>query len=71
MRTLSDGPRGLYTQNVRFADAACPFRLFYALEDIAAVHSSSVMKVGLLGTKPHALGAVLYALARANQVPGV
>lgn len=68
-RTLSDGPRGLYTQNVRFADAACPFRLYYVLEDIAAVHSSSVIKVGLLGTKPHALGAVLFALA--NRMSGV
>jgi hypothetical protein len=48
--------------NIRFADASCPFRLFYVLEDIAILNPDDLLKIALLGTKPHALGAVLYAI---------
>lgn len=61
-RTLESAPQNLFVTNARFTDAACPFRLYYTLEDIASLHPGERMKVGLLGTKPHALGAVMYAL---------
>jgi len=50
-------------KNVRFAAANCPFSLFYALEDIAKEYPLDLLKVAPIGTKPHALGAVLYNLA--------
>jgi len=55
-------------RNVRFAIANCPFSLFYTLEDIAADFPQSLLKIAPIGTKPHGLGAVLYALARPKQV---
>jgi hypothetical protein len=50
-------------QRVRFATANCPFALFYVLETIAARHPDRYLKIAPIGTKPHGLGAVLYALA--------
>jgi hypothetical protein len=47
---------------VRYARANCPFSLFYVLDDIAASHPWATLKIALIGTKPHAVGAVLYAL---------
>jgi hypothetical protein len=55
-------------RNVRYAAANCPFSLFYALEDIAARHPMSALKIAPIGTKPHALGAVLFCLARPRAV---
>ena len=49
-------------KNVRFALANCPFSLFYALEDVAADYPRDLLKIAPIGTKPHALGAILYAL---------
>jgi hypothetical protein len=54
--------------NVRFAMANCPFSLFYLLQDIAKDHPQDLLKVAPIGTKPHALGAVLYYLARPDAV---
>lgn len=45
-----------------FADAACPFSLFRRLELIRLDWPGHLMKLALIGTKPHALGAVLFAL---------
>jgi len=53
---------------VEYAAANCPFSLFYALEDIASQHAGSFMRVAPIGTKPHGLGAVLFALANPNRV---
>jgi hypothetical protein len=55
-------------KNVRFARANCPFSLFYVLEDIAEAHPGDVMLVAPIGTKPHGLGAVLFALSRPDSV---
>jgi hypothetical protein len=55
-------------KNVRYAIANCPFSLFYALEDIAKDYPQDLLKVAPIGTKPHALGAVLYAIARPQNV---
>lgn len=48
---------------VDFADAACPFSLYRRLEIIRSDWPQHLMKLALIGTKPHALGAVLFALA--------
>ena len=51
-------------RNVRFARANCPFSLAYTLDDVfAAYPDGHFFKIGLVGTKPHALGAVLRALS--------
>jgi hypothetical protein len=55
-------------KNVHFATANCPFSLFYVLDDIAAKHPRDLLKIAPIGTKPHALGAVLYNIARPRQV---
>lgn len=55
-------------RRVRFATASCPFSLFYALEDIASDFPDHLLKVAPIGTKPHALGAALFALANPSTV---
>ena len=47
---------------LRWADAVCPFSVQDLLRDIAAEYSDSYMYIAPLGTKPHALGALLYSL---------
>jgi hypothetical protein len=46
-----------------FARANCPFSLYYALEDVGEKFPKHLLKVAPIGTKPHALGAVLFALS--------
>ena len=48
--------------NVRFAAANCPFELYHVLDELSDRHSNRRMVVAPIGTKPHALGAVLYHL---------
>lgn len=56
-------------RNVRFAKANCPFSLYYALLDIVETCSiEEFFKIGLIGTKPHALGAVLFCLTHPDRV---
>ncbi len=51
-------------RNVRYARANCPFSLAYTLDDVfAAYPDGHFFKIGLIGTKPHALGAVIRALS--------
>ena len=47
---------------LRWVDAVCPFSVRDLLRDIAAEHSGSYMYIAPIGTKPHAVGALLYAL---------
>ena len=49
-------------QNARFAAANCPFDLYYLLCEISSRCEARPMIVAPIGTKPHALGAVLYQL---------
>ena len=49
-------------QNVRFAPANCPFSLYLLLERVSQENSGKFLKVAPIGTKPHAIGAVLYYL---------
>jgi hypothetical protein len=53
---------------VQFAIANCPFSAFYGLEHIASQHPGHFLKVAPIGTKPHGLGAVLFALANPSTV---
>jgi hypothetical protein len=55
-------------KNVRYCAANDPFSLFYVLEDIAKDHPSDTLQIALIGTKPHSIGAVIYALSRPNAV---
>lgn len=48
--------------NVAFVDAACPFSLFHSLDDIKRTRNASQLKIAPIGTKPHALGAAIYAV---------
>jgi hypothetical protein len=50
-------------KNSRYARANCPFSLFYVLEDILKDFPSDHIKLAPIGTKPHALGAVLLTIA--------
>ena len=49
-------------RNVRFATANCPFSLYYELEDISQKYPGDRLKIAPIGTKPHALGALLFAI---------
>ena len=51
-------------KNVQFATANCPFSLFYRLDNISKKYPNDILKIAPIGTKPHALGAILYYLAR-------
>jgi len=55
-------------QHVRYAPANCPFSCFYLLEEIAKNNNARRIKIGLIGTKPHALGAVLFSLASESRI---
>jgi hypothetical protein len=54
--------------NVRFARANCPFSLCYALDDIGSTYPSASLKIALIGTKPHALGAIIHTLMSSKPV---
>lgn len=54
--------------NVHFAKANCPFEAFHALHRIDRELLPSTMRIAPIGTKPHAIAAVLYALARPGRV---
>ncbi len=53
-------------QNIRFSPANCPFSLYYVLTEISSHHSERQLRIAPIGTKPHALGAVLYYLDHPN-----
>ena len=48
--------------NVRYAAANCPFSLYHVLDELSRECQERRMLVAPIGTKPHALGAVLYCL---------
>ena len=55
-------------RKVRYAVANCPFDVYYTLEEIAADFPSHILKIAPIGTKPHAVGAILYAIANPDIV---
>ena len=54
-------------RNVKFARANCPFTVLTVLQDIATAYASDHLKIAPIGTKPHALGAVLFVLSTGGQ----
>lgn len=55
-------------KKMRFARANCPFSLFYVLSDILEDQPDDYIKIAPIGTKPHALGAVLKCIASSRQL---
>ena len=55
-------------QRAVYARANCPFSLLYVLQDIAEEWPGKALKIAPIGTKPHALGAVLYWMTSPNAV---
>ena len=53
---------------VHFAKANCPFDAFLALEEIDSLTGKGDIRVAPIGTKPHGLGAVLFAISRGDRV---
>ena len=55
-------------KKIRYAQANCPFDLYYNLDEIQKQYSGHVLKIAPIGTKPHAIGSVLYAIANPDHV---
>lgn len=55
-------------QRAEFALANCPFSLFYALERLAAKYPKRLLTIAPIGTKPHAVGAVLFKIVNPHRV---
>lgn len=55
-------------QRVKFAPANCPFSVYHLLRDLLEDSDVSLLRVAAIGTKPHALGAVLLALAMPDAI---
>jgi len=51
-----------------YAPGNCPFSTLYLLQDIASTRGASALKIAIAGTKPHSLGAVLFALSTDSPV---
>lgn len=52
--------------NIRLARASCPFEVFSVLRDIRKDYPDYYMYIAPVGTKPHSLGGILYAIANPN-----
>ena len=55
-------PLGHMDQRVELAQASCPFEAFRALQRIRQRIGNHHLRIAPIGTKPHALGAILYAI---------
>ena len=53
-------------RNIRFAAANCPFSVYHVIGAVAEGCRGKKIKIGLIGTKPHALGGVLYHIDHPN-----
>ena len=51
-----------------YAPANCPFSCYYLLQEIARRHPLAALKVAMIGTKPHALGAILFAITNPEKI---
>ncbi|HWA54872.1 MAG TPA: hypothetical protein VG816_11925 [Solirubrobacterales bacterium] len=52
---------------VKYVTANCPFQMFATLKEIED-SASAPIKIAPIGTKPHSLGAILYAISRQGDV---
>ena len=48
--------------DIRYAKANCPFEAFEVLKAIEADHPNHYMYIAPVGTKPHSLGSILFAI---------
>ncbi|SHP69238.1 hypothetical protein [Mycobacteroides abscessus] len=55
-------------RRVEFARASCPFEAYRAIERIHYRSGRRHLRIAPIGTKPHALGAVLYAIRNTSAV---
>ena len=53
-------------QRVNFVDAACPFSLYSYLSSVQKRDKNRLLKIATIGTKPHALGAMMFAMKNDN-----
>lgn len=53
-------------QRVSFVDASCPFALFAHLASVRSRANDRHLQIATIGTKPHALGAMMYAMKNKN-----
>lgn len=53
-------------QRLEYVDASCPFAMLAKLELIHQKNPERGLQVATIGTKPHALGAMLFALKHSN-----
>ena len=60
-------PGSLHTQ-IRHIMANSAFDAFYTLQEIAANYPNHALKIAPIGTKPHALGAILYRISTDRSV---
>ena len=59
---------GAYWMNARYAAANCPFDLFFLLRRIAEESGKGYLRIAPIGTKPHGLGALLFALSAEDRL---
>jgi hypothetical protein len=57
-----------YWLSIRLAAANCPFDVFHVLRDIYEACVGDFLKISPIGTKPHGLGAILFALSAPQHV---
>lgn len=55
-------------RRVQYAKANCPFEVFSLLGELRSLNPASKQRIAMIGTKPHSLGAVLYALGGSRDV---
>jgi hypothetical protein len=53
--------------SVQYAAANCPFSAFYLLDKIARQYPEDFLRIAPIGTKPHGVGAVMFALANPDR----
>lgn len=56
------------TAQIRYARANCPFGLYYLLAQTARHFPDLPIQVAAIGTRPHSLGAALFAIKHPNRV---
>lgn len=59
---LSTLERTGYHNSIRYARANCPFSIFNQICEVAGELQEGLIKFGLIGTRPHGLGIILYSL---------
>lgn len=63
-RLLSDN--GAHS-DIRYVRASCPFELYQTLVEVSKVYKDHYFYIAPVGTKPHALGAIWYAIKNAKE----